>query len=201
MKQKFSKKIFADQDAFHMSCPEVVGRHLAEELSRFNSAIELCSAVGMTVIQLAGKIDKVIGVDLEKSRINDARKNAKLYGVENKVEFIIGDALDYNLLKNLSAEVAVLDPDWNIKETEKLTCANKIDGTLPSMREMFNLTKRYITSNIVIRVPKYFTFETLSEFGLCKLENIAWGGEIKFKIAYFLNDIKENSEANFSFDN
>lgn len=109
MKQKFSKSIFADQDAYYMSCPEAVGRHIANQLSRFNSAIELCCAVGMTAIQLAKKINKVIAVDINQTRINDAKQNAKLYGVEEKIEFIISDVLDHDLLKKLSAEVAVLD--------------------------------------------------------------------------------------------
>jgi len=109
--------------------------------------------------------------------------------------------LDQNLLKNLSAEVAIIDPDWSARGAEKSTHVNNIDETQPSMREMFNLTKRYITPNIVIRVPKNFTFDTLSDFGHCRLENISWGGKIKFKIAYFLDDIRENSEADFSFDN
>lgn len=200
MKQKFSKPIVADEDAYYMSCPEVVGQHLANRLSRFNSAIELCCAVGMTAIQLAKKIGKVTAIDINPIKIDDAKQNAKLYGVEDKIEFIVGNVLNHNLLKNLQAEVAILDPDWSAEGTEKSAHVNDIDGTQPNMREMFNLTKRYITSNIVIRVPKNFTFDILSDFGSCRLENIQWGGKVKFKLAYFLNDILENNEADFPFD-
>jgi 16S rRNA A1518/A1519 N6-dimethyltransferase RsmA/KsgA/DIM1 with predicted DNA glycosylase/AP lyase activity len=200
MKQKFSKNIFADEDAYYMSCPEVIGQHIASQLARFSSAVELCCAVGMLAVQLAQKMDKVTAVDIDQNRINDAKKNAKLYGVDNKINFIVGDVLDHNLLKNLSAEAAVLDPDWSAKGTGKSLHVNNIDDTQPSMREMFNLTKRYITPNIVFRVPKNFTFETLSDFGSCRLENILWGGRVKFKIAYFLDDISENNEADYSFD-
>ncbi|MDD4901524.1 MAG: methyltransferase domain-containing protein [Patescibacteria group bacterium] len=201
MKQKFSKDIFADQDAYYMSCPEVVGQHIANQLSRFSSAVELCCAVGMLAIQLAKKMNKVTAVDIDRSRIDDAKKNAKLYGVDNKINFIVGDVLDENLLKNLSAEVAILDPDWRIiSGTEKSAHATTLDDTRPSLREMFDLTKRYITPNIVSRVPKNFTFETLSDFGSCRLENILWGGRVRFKIAYFFDDISENNEADYSFD-
>lgn len=200
MEQKFSKFIIADKDAYYMSCPEVIGQHIANQLSCYNSAIEFCCAVGMSAIQLAKKMNKVIAVDTNQDRINDAKKNAILYGVEDKIEFIIGNAVDHNLLKNLSAEVVVLDPDWSSKGTEKSVHVDSIDSTQPSMREMFNLTKRYITPNIVIRIPKNFTFDTLSDFGFCRLENISWGGKLKFKLAYFLNDITKNSEADFFFD-
>lgn len=200
MKQKFSKSIFTDEDAYYMSCPEVVGQHIANQLSHFSSAVELCCAVGMLAIQLSKKINKIIAVDVDQNRINDARKNATLYGVKNKIEFIVGDVLNHNLLKNLSAEVAIIDPDWSAEGTKKSVHVNNIDSTQPSMREMFNLTKRYITPNIVSRVPKNFTFDTLSVLGCCRLENILWGGRVRFKIAYFLDDISENNEADFSFD-
>jgi hypothetical protein len=32
MKQKFSKDIIADEDAYYMSCPEKVAEHLAKQL-------------------------------------------------------------------------------------------------------------------------------------------------------------------------
>ncbi len=200
MKQKFSKNIIADEDAYYMSCPEKVAEHLAKQLSQFKTAVELCTAVGITAIQLAKIMEKVIAVDKDDTRIVNAKKNAKLYAVENKIEFIAGNVLDKNLLKNLSAEIAVLDPDWSVTGTEKSVHVTTLDDTQPSLRKMFELTKKYITPNIVIRIPNTFTFETLSVLGPCKIENIIWGGKTKFKFAYYLNNIKNNDEANFSFD-
>ena len=200
MKQKFSKNIIADEDAYYMSCPEKVAEHLAKQLSQFKTAVELCTAVGITAIQLAKIMEKVIAVDKDDTRIVNAKKNAKLYAVENKIEFIAGNVLDKNLLKNLSAEIAVLDPDWSVTGMEKSAHVTTLDNTQPSLRKMFELTKKYITPNIVIRIPNTFTFETLFALGPCKIENIIWGGKTKFKFAYYLNDIKDNNEADFSFD-
>lgn len=183
-----------------MSCPEAVGRHLAGRLSRFDSAVELCCAVGMAVIPLAEKMSKVVGVDISESRIADAKHNARLYGVEDKIRFIVGDVLDRELLKGVSAEVAVLDPDWSAAGSEKSVHVNNIDETQPSMREMFTLTKECITPNIVIRVPKHFTFATLADFGNCRLESIVWGGKTRFKLAYFSDDITVNEETDYFFD-
>ena len=203
MKQKFSKPIFGDEDARHTGCPEVVGQHLANQLSHFSSAIELCCGVGITAIQLAKKMGRITAVDINRKRINDAKKNAKKYGVEDRIKFIVGDVLDCNLLKNLPADVAFLDPDWaagGTGESIRHVHVNSVDHTKPSMRKMYILTKQYITPNIVIKVPKNFAFEALSDFGCCRLENIAYGGEVQFKLAYFLKDIMENNEAGFSFD-
>ena len=65
---------------------------------------------------------------------------------------------------------------------------------------MFDLVKEYITKNIVIRIPKTFDFETLKDLGPCKIENIVYDGSIKFKVAYFLEDIKENEEVDVTFN-
>lgn len=200
MDNKFSRKIFADEDAYYMSCPEVVGTHLAEQLSKYKSAIELCCAVGMTAIQLAKKLDLVTAVDISENRIKDARKNARVYGVEDKINFIVGDVLDENMLEKQKADVAILDPDWSAEGDEKSLHVDSIDGTQPNMRQMYNLTKKYITPNIVIRVPKNFTFETLEDFGVCKIENVSWGGKLRFKLAYFSENMTNNSETDLAFD-
>ncbi|KKW41714.1 MAG: hypothetical protein UY92_C0014G0039 [Candidatus Magasanikbacteria bacterium GW2011_GWA2_56_11] len=177
-----------------MSCPEFVGEHIAKSLAQFKTAVELCCATGMIVVQLAKHLKSACGVDIIPSRIEDAKKNAVLYGVEERTNFIVGDALDPDLLKSLPADVAILDPEWNMQGVNPPTHANNIDDTQPSTREMFNLTKRYITPNVVIKIPKSFTFETLSEFGQCRIENIIWDGNLRFKLAYFLNNIAKNQE-------
>jgi trimethylguanosine synthase len=200
MEEKFSKNIFADRDAYYMSCPEVVAEYIADRLSCFDSAVELCCAVGMTTVQLARRIRKVVGIDCDERRIEDARRNARLYGVENAADFIVGDVLDKDLLEGLSADVVVLDPDWSMEGDDKSVHVDGIDCTQPSLRDLFRLAKRHIARNIVIRVPKHFNHDMFSEFGYCELETIIWSGKPRFKVAYFFEDCKENTEIDISFD-
>jgi len=199
MKNKFSRKIKADKDAFYMSCPEVVAEHIANQLISFKTAVELCSAVGMLTVQLAKAINKVYAVDISKKRTKQAQYNAKLYKVSRKTKFICGNVLDENLLNGIKAEVAILDPDWS-KEKDKSIHVKSIDDTQPSLRTMFNLTKKYITKNMVSRIPKNFTFKTIKDLGPCKIENIFWKNKLRFKIAYFFSNIKNNKEVNINFD-
>ena len=197
--KKFSKKIFADKDGYYMSCPEDVGKHIAKNLSGYGSAVELCCAVGMLCIQLAKKIDKIYGVDINPDRLSDGKKNLELYNVNN-VKFIEGSVVDENLLKNIKAEVAILDPDWSIEKNNKNQWTKNPDKTQPSWRKMFELTSKHITKNIVGRIPKDWNFELMNEFGPCKIENIIWNGKTKFRIVYFLENITENIEENVFFD-
>ena len=195
---KFSKEIYGDTDGIYMSCPEVISEHLAKKLAKYKTGVELCCALGMTVIQLAKKLEYVYGIDMDKERIVSAKKNAQLYGVQNKTEFIQGNVLDENLLKNIQAEVAILDPDWSAGDNKKEHVA-ELEMTQPSMKDMFFKAKKNITHNLVLRIPNTFTFETLSILGKCEIENIIWDNRVRFKYAFFADDIVENKETDIYF--
>ena len=52
-----------------------------------------CGAGG-NAIQLARVCGKVIAIDLDPVKIRMARHNARIYGVEHKIEFVEGDAFE-----------------------------------------------------------------------------------------------------------
>lgn len=191
---KFSKPIAADTDAYYMSIPEVAAEHISKRLEDFESAVELCSAVGMLCIILSKYILRVVGIDNDPQRISDAESNARLYERDN-VQFTLGDVLDEKLLASLKANVAVLDPDWSAKNSDKTNHMLNPDDMQPDLRQMMRLTRRYITKNLVVRLPKGFTHEILAEFGPHELEDIYIDGEIKFKVAYFLQGISKNKSS------
>ena len=195
---KFSKEIYGDADGIYMSCPEAISEHLAEKLAKYKTGVELCCTLGMTVIQLAKKLDYVYGIDMDTERIISAKKNAQLYGVQNKTEFIQGNVLDEKLLKNIQAEVAILDPDWSAGSNKKEHVAD-LEMTQPSIKDMFYKVKEHITHNLVLRIPNTFTFDTLSVLGKCEIENIIWDDRVRFKYAFFADDIVENKETDMYF--
>lgn len=194
MQEKFSKTIQGDEDALFMSVQEVAAVHIGERIKNYQACVELCTAVGALAINIARFVPKVIGVDIDPKRIEDARQNARTYGMQDKTEFIVGDVLDEGLLKSIEADVAILDPDWSEAGTEKSVHTVDIDKMQPSMRQMILLTRKYITSNILLRMPKHFSLETLSEFGPYELESIYIDERLKFKVVYFLPEIQESRE-------
>ena len=177
-----------DADALFMSIQEVAAVHVAKRLKEFTSCVELCCAVGAMAIHVARFIPKVYAVDIDPQRIAAAKLNAQTYGVADNMIFITGDVLDEVLLKDIKAAVAILDPDWSEAGTEKSDHTVDIDKMQPSMRRMITLTRKWITPNIVIRVPKHFTLATLAEFGPYELESIYIDDKLKFKVVYFLPD-------------
>lgn len=54
--------------------------------------------------------DTVIAIDIDPEKINLARHNAEVYGVADRIEFIVGDF--FLLAPFLKADVVFLSPPW-----------------------------------------------------------------------------------------
>ena len=187
---KFSKKVLCDKDSYLISCPEQIAVYLASLLKPYKSAVELCSGVGITVLALAKNMNKVYGIEIDRRRMEMSIHNARLYGVERKVKFILGDATNEDTLKNIKAEVAVLDPDWSINIAGKRLQSGRLKDTSPNTLELFKKVKKYITENIVVRASRYVNFKEFQKLGRCQVHNIIYGDIVRFKYALYLNNIK-----------
>jgi len=193
---KISKPIEINPEAKKISTPEPIAHHIAKQLRKFNNAVELCCGVGTISIQLAKIIPKVYGIDINNKKIISAKNNAKMYNIENKTQFILGDVLNKQLLKKIKAEVSILDPSWT---TSDGTYAKGPEFTTPNLTKLWELIEINITKNIVIRVPPTFTKGILNKFGVCRVENIYWNDILKFKIAYFLESTKKYQKKDLFF--
>ena len=187
---KFSKKILCDKDSYLISCPEQVAAYLASLLAPYKSAVELCSGVGITVLALAKNMNKVYGIEIDRKRLEMSIHNARLYEVEHKVRFILGDATNEDILKNIKAEVAILDPDWSINVAGKRLQSSWLKDTSPNTLELFKKVKKYITPNIVVRASKHVSFKEFQKLGRCRIHNIIYGNRVRFKYAFYLNNVK-----------
>jgi len=85
-------------------------------------------------------------------RVDNARNNAAIYGVEDKIEFIVGDFME--LASTLKGDVVFLSPPWG--GTSYLSAAPTFDlETMIPMNgiKLFNLAQT-ITKNICYYVPR-----------------------------------------------
>lgn len=95
----------------------------------------------------------VIAIDIDPIKIELAQNNAKVYGVSDRIEFIIGDY--YALAPTLKADVVFLSPPWGGPKYSQKTTFN-IDDIMPSNgggKHLYELTRR-ITKNIAFFLPK-----------------------------------------------
>lgn len=52
----------------------------------------------------------VIAIDIDPKKIEMAKHNATIYGVADRIEFIVGDFL--SLVDSLKADIIFLSPPW-----------------------------------------------------------------------------------------
>ncbi|KAF0756403.1 trimethylguanosine synthase-like [Aphis craccivora] len=100
-------------------CPEVLSYHIAKRC-RNNIVLDPFCGAGGNIIQLAMICKKVIAVDIEPNKIRMARHNAKIYGVAEKIEFIVGDI--FLIYKKLKADVLFMSLPWGVPEYSRSKC-------------------------------------------------------------------------------
>ncbi|MGB5530856.1 MAG: methyltransferase domain-containing protein, partial [Ignavibacteriaceae bacterium] len=77
--------------------------------------LETCSGGGFTTISLAKYAKHVYSVEIDRSRIETAKKNSQTAGLANKISFINGDVTTTKILELIpNIDAAFIDPDWAI---------------------------------------------------------------------------------------
>lgn len=107
-----------DQEGWYSVTPEKIAAHIAERCAS-DVIIDAFCGVGGNTIQFAMTCHRVIAIDIDPVRLNCARHNARIYGVEDRIEFICGDYMA--LLPRLKADVVFLSPPWGGKDFFFLT--------------------------------------------------------------------------------
>lgn len=95
----------------------------------------------------------VIAIDIDPMKIALARNNAKIYGVLDRIEFVIGDY--FALAPYLKADVVFLSPPWGGPSYahQKLFDINDILPSYGGGNHLFKIT-RQITENIAYFLPR-----------------------------------------------
>ncbi|KAF9082986.1 Trimethylguanosine synthase [Mortierella sp. AD031] len=106
---RFDQGIHMDQEGWYSVTPEKIAAHIAERCAS-DVIIDAFCGVGGNTIQFAMTCHRVIAIDIDPVRLECARHNARIYGVEDRIEFICGDYL--TLLPRLKADVVFLSPPW-----------------------------------------------------------------------------------------
>eukprot|EP00871_Galdieria_phlegrea_P003207 jgi/Galph1/3888/GphlegSOOS_G2510.1 len=101
----------SDPESWYSVLPEKIAAHVASRC-RCDVLADPFAGAGGSTIQFAKTCNFVIAIDIVPSKVYDAKHNAQIYGVADKVDFIIGDA--FQLFPGLAKKVDVmfLAPPW-----------------------------------------------------------------------------------------
>ncbi|OAQ22931.1 S-adenosyl-L-methionine-dependent methyltransferase, partial [Linnemannia elongata AG-77] len=146
----YDQGIQMDQEGWYSVTPEKIAAHIAERCAS-DVIIDAFCGVGGNTIQFAMTCHRVIAIDIDPVRLACARHNARIYGVEDRIEFICGDYM--TLLPRLKADVVFLSPPWGgpgylAQDVFDIKRDIPMDG-----EHLFNETCK-ITKNIAYFLPR-----------------------------------------------
>lgn len=184
-KDKFSKsdRMFFTPLGFEQSTGEAIAAYTAKRFDKIGGKIiDLTCGIGGNSIFLA-KENKVTAVENDLITLECAKQNAKAYGVENRIEFILGEA-EENISED--AEAFFIDP---ARDRSGKTKTRSILNSRPNILEL--LPKIFkITRNVCVKISPAFDYkelallpeqpevEVISEDGVVKVV-LLWFGDFK----------------------
>ncbi|CAG5114139.1 Oidioi.mRNA.OKI2018_I69.chr2.g8207.t2.cds [Oikopleura dioica] len=147
---KWNEGIKMDRESWFSVTPEQIAQHIAERC-RCELIVDGFCGVGGNAIQFAFTCERVIAIDIDPVKIEMARHNAAIYGVADRIEFIVGDY--FKIIPFLRPDVVFLSPPWGgpaylDQKMFDLENMGGLDGV-----EIFDAAKK-ITDNIAYFVPR-----------------------------------------------
>lgn len=199
-----SEKMFFTSLSLEQATGERIARYIASRFKKDWTVMDLTCGLGANAIFLADQVKKVVAVDLEAEKINCAKENAAVYGVNNKIKFIVGDAF----LNINQVDAFFLDP---ARDREGATKTRSILNSSPALLEI--LPKLFeITKNVAVKISPAFDYEELkllplepeveviSENNNCKVVML-WFGNFKTAARRATGFKKEESFSIINFNN
>eukprot|EP00659_Diplonema_papillatum_P021525 gene21525-33119_t len=109
---RFDRGVWMDEESWYSVTPEAIAKHIAERCQsvRHDVVIDGFCGAGGNTIQFAKIAKSVIAFDIDPAKLAIARHNARVYGVDHKIEFILGDFT--KMIPTLEADIVFLSPPW-----------------------------------------------------------------------------------------
>ncbi|PIN11714.1 Methylase [Handroanthus impetiginosus] len=140
-----------DEEGWFSVTPEEIAARQARRCASAGVVIDAFAGVGGNAIQFAKVCHRVVAVDIDPNKVALALHNAKIYGVEDYIDFIVGDF--FQLAPFLKGDVVFLSPPWGgpsykARENFTLDLLKPKDG-----RYLFQVAQA-ITPNIIMYLPR-----------------------------------------------
>nr|GEW47001.1 trimethylguanosine synthase [Tanacetum cinerariifolium] len=148
---KYDQGILMDEEGWFSVTPEDIAVRHAQRTLSGGVVVDCFAGVGGNSIQFAALGYHVFAIEIDPRKVEMAKNNAKIYGVENHIDFIVGDFLQ--LAPYLKGNVAFLSPPWggpSYKKTDNFTLdlLKPVDGYT-----LFQVAQT-ITPNIIMFLPR-----------------------------------------------
>jgi len=190
---RFDEGVKMDEESWYSVTPEKIAVHHARRC-RCNTILDAFCGVGGNAIQFASTCTRVIAIDIDSKKIEMARHNAEVYGVADKIEFIVGDF--FKVASTVKADLVFLSPPWggpSYLDVKKFD----LKSMVPNGYDIFN-TAQHISNNIAYLLPRNTNPAQLLELAgpgkSCEVEQNFINDKMKMVTAYYGNCIQIKNE-------
>uniref|UniRef100_A0ACD6AAC3 Uncharacterized protein n=2 Tax=Avena sativa TaxID=4498 RepID=A0ACD6AAC3_AVESA len=106
----YDRGVRMDAEGWYSATPEPIAAAQAARAAPAGLVVDAFAGVGGNSIQFAARGCYVIAVEIDPCKVELARHNARIYGVEDMIEFVVGDF--FRLAPSLKADLVFLSPPW-----------------------------------------------------------------------------------------
>ncbi len=177
---KFTMPVLSDSTGIRLATPEIVADYVATRLETRVIA-DLGCGIGIQAIFFAKHCRKVYAVEIDPERLAYARKNARIYGT-SKIEFIEGDALSDDVIRELSdVDVIFSDPARSFEARER-----RLEDLSPPPLEVIEKYQQ-MTGEMAFHLPPMI--DPARVFFDCEREYLSLNGEVN-RFTVYLGGLK-----------
>ncbi|XP_004536715.1 trimethylguanosine synthase [Ceratitis capitata] len=153
---RYDDGIRLDCESWFSVTPEKIATHLADRLS-CDLIIDAFCGCGGNAIQFARTCNRVIAIDIDPIKISMAKHNAKIYGVDHKIDFIIGDFLQLSRCGRFHSDIIFLSPPWGGPKYKRKDHYDIENYLQPCNASSLMETAKSISENVVFYLPRNTT--------------------------------------------
>ncbi|KAG8093768.1 hypothetical protein GUJ93_ZPchr0012g22213 [Zizania palustris] len=141
----YDRGVRMDAEGWYSATPEAIAATQASYAPPASVVIDAFAGVGGNSIQFAARGCYVVAVEIDPRKVELAAHNARIYGVEDRIEFVIGDF--FHLAPSLKADLVFLSPPWG-GPTYKKAQVYSLDMLKPKMGMRYSkLPRKYLPTS------------------------------------------------------
>lgn len=179
---RFDEGIQIDEIGLYSATPEKIALEQAKKMNCKTIVDGFCG-VGGNTIAFARAGMKVTAIEKDKTRFGMARHNAEVYGVADKIIFILGNFLIE--APKIKAEGVFIDLEWGGPEYKNLE-KFKLSDFRPDGNDILKLAFKHF-KKVALKIPDNFDNSEFEKFGRpYETEDNAMYSRIIFRTIYFL---------------
>ncbi|CAB4273035.1 unnamed protein product [Prunus armeniaca] len=177
---RYDEGIKMDEQGWYSVTPEEIAITHAKRCENA-TVIDCFAGVGGNAIQFASMCYHVVAIEIDPLKVDMAINNAKIYGVEDYIDFIVGDF--FQLAPSLKGDVVFLSPPWggpSYKWMKKFT----LDLLKPKDGYAIFQAAQAITPNIIMFLPR--------NVDLLQVEELCWLSSPPLQVEIEENYVRSN---------